>query len=72
MAAEEIVEGSKAFLDAAPLFLAPAAALAAGQQALAQKEVLKVEVATTEKELEDIKQKLKNTDLQINVSELSR
>lgn len=66
--AEEFVDGAKAALDSLPLFLAPGAALAAGQQALSQKKTLEVEVASTEQELEDIKQKIKNTDVQINVS----
>ena len=67
-AAGELVEGTKAALDALPLFLAPSAALAAGQQALSQKKTLEIEVASTEKELKDIKRKIKNTDLQINAS----
>mgnify|MGYP003497788838 CR=1 FL=1 len=66
MAVEE-VSGTAALLESAPLFLAPIAALAAGRQALADKERLELDVYATEIELEDIKQKLKASQLQITV-----
>lgn len=69
--AEEYVEGARAALNSLPLFLAPTAALAAAQQGLAQKKTLELEVDLTEQELESIKKKIKNSDLQINVSSKS-
>lgn len=66
---EEIGELAKV-VDLSSIFLlfAPAAALAAGQVAQAQKNKLAKQVAETEDELEEIKDQIKSTDAQIAVS----
>ena len=63
----EIVEGANAAFNTLPLLAGPAAALAAGQAALSQKKKIESEVEYTERELDEIKRKLKNTDTLINV-----
>jgi hypothetical protein len=62
-----VTEALDAVLNAFPLFAAPSAALAAGQAALSQKRTLEINVEAAEQELANIKQKIKNTDTQINV-----
>ena len=64
----EIVEGANAALNALPLLVGPTAALAAGQAALSQKKKIESEVEFAERELDEVKRKLKNTDTLINVS----
>jgi hypothetical protein len=66
--AGEIIDTTKAALDALPLILAPTAALAAGAQGLGQKKTLKEDETDTEMALDDIKQKISNADAQIAVS----
>jgi hypothetical protein len=66
----EIVEGANAALNALPLLAGPTAALAAGQVALSQKKKIESEVEFAERELDDVKRRLKNTDTLINVSKL--
>jgi hypothetical protein len=68
--AGEIIDTTKAALDALPLILAPTAALAAGAQGLGQKKTLKEDETDTEMALDDIKQKISNVDTQIAVSVL--
>ena len=63
----EIVEGANAALNALPLLAGPTAALAAGQIALSQKKKIESEVEYAERELDDVKRRLKNTDTLINV-----
>jgi hypothetical protein len=64
----EIVEGANAAFNALPLLAGPTAALAAGQAALSQKKKIESEVEYAERELDEVKRKLKNTDTLINVS----
>jgi hypothetical protein len=54
-------------LDMLPLLAAPSAALVAGQAALSQKKMLAAEVEYAERELNDVKRKLQNTETQITV-----
>jgi hypothetical protein len=63
----EIIEGANGIL---PLLAGPAAAFAAGQAAQQQKKKIEAELEFTENELEEVKRKLKNTDILINVSHL--
>jgi hypothetical protein len=63
----EIVEGANAAFNVLPLLAGPTAALAAGQAALSQKKKIESEV---ERELDEVKRKLKNADTLINVSAL--
>ena len=65
--AGEIVEGANAALNALPLLAGPTAAFAAGQAALSQKKKIESEVEYAERELDEVKRKLKNTDTLINV-----
>lgn len=58
---------TQSFISVAPLLLAPLAALAAGSQALSNKDKLELDVYATEIELEEIKQKLKNSQIQATV-----
>ena len=53
-----------------PVLIAPLAAFAAGVSALNERKRIEEEIATTESELEAIKQRLKTSELQINVREL--
>jgi len=59
-------EAVQAGLQAAPLFIAPSAAFAAGRQRVKLQE----DVVATENELEAIKKRIKSVDFQINVSGL--
>ena len=68
----EIVEGANAALNALPLLAGPAAALAAGQAARSEKKRIESEVEFAERELDDVKRRLKNTDTLINVSRKNR
>jgi hypothetical protein len=54
-------------LDMLPLLAAPSAALVAGQAALSQKKTLAAEVEYAERELNDVKKRLQNTETQITV-----
>lgn len=54
-------------LDMLPLLAAPSAALVAGQAALSQKKTLATEVEYAERELNDVKKRLQNTETQITV-----
>jgi hypothetical protein len=54
-------------LDMLPLLAAPSAALVAGQAALSQKKTLAVEVEYAERELNDVKKRLQNTETTITV-----
>lgn len=67
-AAEESAAAAQAaFMSAAPLLLAPLAALAYGSQALNAKEQLELDLVATEIRLEDIKEKTRRTQLQATV-----
>jgi hypothetical protein len=56
-----------AFMSAAPLLLAPLAALAYGSQALTAKEQLELDLAATEIRLQDIKEQSRRSQLQATV-----
>ena len=64
----EIVEGANVAFNALPLLAGPTAAFAAGQAALSQKKKIESEVEYAERELDDVKRRLKDTDVLINVS----
>jgi hypothetical protein len=66
--AGDISEAAKAALSSVPLYIAPVAAAIAGQQARSNKELLEEQEVFAEKELEGIREKIKNSDSQINVS----
>lgn len=64
---EDIV-AAEGVLASLPLFLVPAAAALVGGSGLAQKRALQTDAALVEKQIEGIKQRLSNTDVQITVS----
>jgi hypothetical protein len=64
---ESAAAAQAAFMSAAPLLLAPLAALAYGSQALTAKQQLELDLAATEIRLDDIKEQTRRTQLQATV-----
>lgn len=65
--ATEAAAGAGVSASKAVPFLAPIAALAAGRQALAKRDIVKEQVAITEKDLQRIRKDLSNVDTTISV-----